>query len=124
MPYHRSQSALTILELLIVIVLFGILAAAVLPLSRPSVVEQLRGAAQILQSDLAHARSLAVTHNSNYRIEFDTENNRYTLEHSGTNTALDELPYLAFREEGDPSDQHIVRVDALPGIGTSGAWPS
>ncbi len=118
MPDRRLHAAgFSLIELLMVIAVVGVLVGLVLPSSEPSVHEQLRAAAQILKTDLAYGRSLAVTNNSTYEFVFDTENNRYILEHSGSNPALDKLPDSPFREPDDPPDQHIVDLDELPHVG-------
>ena len=102
-----------------VIAVMGILAGLILPRSNPSLYDQLRSAAQILRTDLAYGRSLAVTNNSTYRLAFDATNNRYILEHSGPQADLDILPDSPFRSPGDPPDQHVVDLDELPHMGTS-----
>jgi prepilin-type N-terminal cleavage/methylation domain-containing protein len=120
MPAARRQSAgFSLIELLIVITVLGILAGLILPKADPAFHDQLRAAAQILRTDLAYARSLAVANSSTYRITFDTANNRYVLEHSGSRAALDTLPESPFRNAGDPPDQHIVDLDELPHVGSS-----
>lgn len=117
--FRRRCAAFTLIELLIVVAVMGILAGLVLPRSDPSLHEQLRSAAQIMAADLAYGRSLAVTHNSEYRFTFDTDNNRYVLEHSGDDPALDALPDAPFRSADDPPNQQIVVLDDLPNVGAS-----
>lgn len=111
---RHKPDGFTLIELLIVIALMGILAGVVLPSSSPSLHDQLQSAAKILATDLAYARSLAVTHGSTYRVSFDTKNNRYVLRHSGTNPALDTLPASPFRNPDDPPDEHVVNLADLP----------
>lgn len=114
---RRQHAGFSLVELLIVIALMGILAGVVLPSSNPTIHDQLHSAAQILATDLAYARSLAVTQGSSYRTTFDLAANRYVLRHSGTNPALDRLPDSPFRNPDDPADQHVVDLDELPHIG-------
>jgi hypothetical protein len=95
----------------------GILAGIVLPRSEPGLYDQLRAAAQVVAGDLAYGRSLAVTNNSEYRFTFDTDGNRYVLEHSGDDSTLDTLPDSPFRSPHDPPDQQIVALEELPHVG-------
>jgi prepilin-type N-terminal cleavage/methylation domain-containing protein len=109
--------AFTLLELLLVVAIVGILVGVMLPSTQPAVYDQLRSTAQIVATDLAYARSLAVANNDNYRITFDLNANQYILKHSGTNAALDTLPKTPFSSAGDPADRHVVDLDNLPHAG-------
>ena len=117
MPPRQPHTGFTLIELLIVIAIVGILVGLVFPSSEPNLHEQLRAAAAIVKADMDYARSLAVTNNSKYKITFDIENNKYTLEHSGSNASLDTLPDSPFSQPEDPDDQHIVDLDELPHMG-------
>jgi prepilin-type N-terminal cleavage/methylation domain-containing protein len=116
-PRRSASAGFSLLELLLVLTIIGILVAIVLPSAEPAVCDQLRGTAQIVATDLAYARSLAVANNDNYRITFDLNANRYVLTHSGTNAALNQLPKTPFSSPGDPTDQHIVDLDDMPHVG-------
>jgi len=113
----RRSDAFTLIELLIVIAMMGILVGLVLPGMDPALDEQLRLGAEVLRTDLAYARSLAITNQSTYRITFDRGENRYVLTHSGADDALDALPDSPFRNPGDPPEQHVVDFDELPRVG-------
>ena len=117
LPRRRQSAGFSLIELLIVIAVIGILVGLVLPSSDPGLHDQLRAAAQILKTDLAYGRSLAVSNNSSYQFTFDPDNNRYVLEHSGSNPALDTLPDSPFRHPDDPPEQHVVDLDELTHIG-------
>jgi prepilin-type N-terminal cleavage/methylation domain-containing protein len=116
MPPRSANAGFSLVELLIVIAIMAILAATILPDARSGAQNQLECAARVLASDLAYARSLAVAHDSRYRVVFDTADNRYILEHSGTDSTLDALPHAVFRNPDDPPHQHIVRLAELPGM--------
>ncbi len=116
MSRHRRTAGLTALELLLVVVIVALLAAMVLPNAQEACYDQLRTTAQIVAADLAYARSLAVANNDNYRITFDLNGNTYTLTHSGTNAALNTLPFSPF-SPGPLATQHVVGLNDLPHVG-------
>jgi len=107
----------TLLELMIVLVLVGLLISMVLPSASPALPDQLRAVGQIISTDLAYARSLAIAHGSTYRVRFEVSQNRYILEHTGADSTLNLLPDSPWRNPLDPPDQHIVRLDELPQVG-------
>jgi prepilin-type N-terminal cleavage/methylation domain-containing protein len=114
---RRTSAAFTLLELLLVVVIVAIMAAVLLPNTNPSSYDQLRATAQIVSTDLAYARSLAVANNDNYRITFDLNANQYVLKHSGPNAALNQLPQTPFTSPSDLPDQHFVNLGNLPNVG-------
>ncbi|HLA84917.1 MAG TPA: GspH/FimT family pseudopilin [Thermoguttaceae bacterium] len=116
-PPRRPRGAFTLLELLMVVAIMAILTAALMPLAESTSHDMMVAAAQTVATDLAYARSLAVANNSHYTVHFDPQQNRYVLEHSGSNELLDTLPDSIFRSPGDPSDEHIVKLTELPGVG-------
>jgi prepilin-type N-terminal cleavage/methylation domain-containing protein len=93
---RRSSSGVTLIELLIVLSLMGILAAAVIPSATPTLREQLAAAARLAAADAAYCRSLAVTNNDHYRLRFDIEQNKYFIE---------------------PGDRPAVELNDLPTVG-------
>jgi prepilin-type N-terminal cleavage/methylation domain-containing protein len=115
---RHKYSGFTLLELLIVLAIIGILVGAILPMSNPSILDQLRSAAQIVSTELAYGRSLAMANGSKYTYTFDTTNNKFILQHSGTDTTLDTLPNTPFSSKSDTLTQHIVCLQKLPHIGT------
>jgi prepilin-type N-terminal cleavage/methylation domain-containing protein len=119
-PMSRRRVPLkgfTLLELLLVVTIVAILAATVLPNAQSTAYEQLRSTGQIVATDLAYARSLAVANDSKYKITFDFAKNRYVLKHNGTKASLTTLPTTPFSSPGDTSDSHIVDLDDLPHVG-------
>jgi prepilin-type N-terminal cleavage/methylation domain-containing protein len=115
--YGLAPAGFSLVEMLIVIALMGILAAVVMPSSNPTLHDQLHSAAQIVATDLAYARSLAVTYGSTYKVTFQADANQYVLQHSGGDTSLNQLPASPFQSPDDPPDKHIVNLDEIPHLG-------
>ena len=113
---RNTSAAFTLLELLIVIVLVSTLAVLIVPNAQSAVEEQLRAAARIVAGDLDYARMLSLTYNSEYSVDFESEQNRLVVRHSGSDTTLNALPPSAFRSSQDAADEHVVRLGSLPGI--------
>lgn len=112
-----KNAGFTLIELLIVMAVICILVGAVLPRSNPNVLDELRSTAQIVSTELAYGRSLAMANNDKYKFTFDTTQNRFTLQHSGTNTSLDKLPVTSFRSPSDTQYLHVVDLDEFPHMG-------
>ncbi len=118
---HDSRTTMfagfSLVELMIVLVLMGVLTAAMTPMFEPSLTDELQATAQIVVADLDYARNLAVSNAGTYRIEFDEVANRYVLRYSGARESLKTLPASPFRKPGDRSDQQVVDLDDLPRLG-------
>jgi Tfp pilus assembly protein FimT len=104
---------------LVVISIVAVIAGVVITQFDSVSHDQLLGTAQVVAADIAHARNLAVTNNSSYKITFDRGNNRYALAHSGTNSALNVLPISAFHSASGSTTQQITDLASLP-IGAGG----
>lgn len=113
----RGACGYTLIELLIVISLMGIFAALMLPRFEPSVHDQLQGAASIVAADLAYARNLAVSNDSQYTLSFSRVNNVYALRHTGANNLLDVLPSTPYRHSDNSPDEQLTYLDDLPHLG-------
>ena len=98
------------------VTIVSIFVAMVIPSIVPGIEQQLSSGARIAASELNYARSLAITYNSKYKVTFDMVAHQLVIEHSGVNPTLDTLPSAPFRRPQDPADQHIVRLDSLPGF--------
>jgi prepilin-type N-terminal cleavage/methylation domain-containing protein len=105
------RAGLTLIEVLITIALMGILAALVMPNANPAVRDQLVAAAQIVATDLAYGRSLAITSNADCAYTFDLNANSYTL------TGTTNLPTAMFDNPGTASKTHTVELSKLPHLG-------
>jgi prepilin-type N-terminal cleavage/methylation domain-containing protein len=110
----RQTAGFSLIEILLVLALMAVMAGLVMPSSNPSIHDQLHAAGRIVVADLAYARSLAVTYNSRYLVEFNAAENCYVLSHSGADATLDDLPDSPWRNPDDPADEHVVDLDDLP----------
>ncbi len=111
----------------------SIFAAIVIARSDPSTQTRLHSTAQLVAADMARARSLAVTNDSTYRVTFDTANNWYYLEYSGTNTLLQTLPSTPFYTSQDTTTRQYTVLANLPttagvvvlaAVGSNGSSPA
>jgi prepilin-type N-terminal cleavage/methylation domain-containing protein len=108
------RRGLTLVELLITITIIAILAAVAIPSLEPGKSDTLSSAAQIVQSDLAYGRSLAIAHGTPYRFTFELTGNRYVLTHAGTNPDFDDLPEHPYKSSDDTSRTQSTRLAELP----------
>jgi len=116
-PNRRLRAGFSLIEVMLVVTLMTIMAGLIVVNTSPNVRDVLHGTADVLASEVAYARSLAVMNNSTYQLAFDTTTERITLTHIGTNAALNTLPWSNFRSALDTSTAHIVDVTALPRLG-------
>jgi len=116
-PRRHHACGITLVEVMIVVLIMGIVASSLITSFGANSPDSLKAAAQILAADLDYARSLAVSNSSTYQIEF--RNDAYVLSHSGSNSALNNLPENAFRRPGDDRTTLVVAFDELPSLGNS-----
>jgi len=78
-------SGFTLLEIIIVVVILGIAALIAVPMFSGAADMQVRAAANRIAADLDYAKGLAVTHQQEYSVVFDTGNEAYEIQdQSGT----------------------------------------
>lgn len=110
------RRALSLVELIVVILILAILATFAIPLVGSNVPDKLDAAAVVVVCDLELARSLAVSNSSSYRVSFDIVESTYSLEHVGANTALDVLPASPFHHASDGGKTLTAELDDLPSL--------
>ena len=112
-----QRTAMTLIEVLLVVAIMAILAGLAIPNANPSILEQLRSAAGIVSADLAYARSQAVTYGSEFQVSFSTADGLYEIQHAGTNPALDDILENPFADESISAGQYRVVLSELPNLG-------
>lgn len=81
-----KRSAFTLIETLIAVTIMAILATIAVTASGSAGTQTLESVARVMATDLRLARSLAIQYNTEYAVEFDVQNNRYQIVHTGTGT--------------------------------------
>lgn len=82
----HTRKAFTLVEMLIAVTIMGILASVVISASTSGGTQTLESVARVLAADLQLARSLAIQHDTEWTVEFDTDANQYELIHTGNGT--------------------------------------
>jgi prepilin-type N-terminal cleavage/methylation domain-containing protein len=76
---YRLKKAFTIVELIIVMVILSIISMIAIPMLSSAADTQVRSAANILAADIEYTKNLAITHQKNYSVVFDIDNNTYQV---------------------------------------------
>lgn len=75
--------AFTLVEVIIVLMIIGIIAAAAIPLYTSAAPIQLRTAADMVASDLEYAKSMAISTGANHSVIFNAASESYRIVGSG-----------------------------------------
>jgi len=111
------RGAITLLEVMIVIVLLTIITGLVIPYAGTNRVEVLRTAAEILAADLAFTRSLAVTQAAPYKLVLFPRTGRYWIECAENSPPGRELPRSPFANLDSTTRRMVFQLEDIPGVG-------
>ena len=82
---QNIRQGFTLIEIILVVVIIGIAAFLTIPMLSDAADMQARSAANQIVADLDYAKSMAMTHQQNYSLVFDTADNSYQIQDaSGT----------------------------------------
>lgn len=76
---RNSRTGLTLVEIIVVVVILGILAAMIVPAATRGKDIEVNSAAQILATDLDYARNVAITYQRGVTVTFDVAAGTYQL---------------------------------------------
>jgi type IV fimbrial biogenesis protein FimT len=79
--------AFTLVEVMIVVIIVGILAAIAVPMYTSAASVQLSAAANMIASDLEYAKSMAISTGKTYKVVFDTAAESYCIQTAGATIA-------------------------------------
>ncbi|MFA6186951.1 MAG: GspH/FimT family protein [Phycisphaerae bacterium] len=78
----NKAPAFTLVEVIIVVIIVGIIAAIAVPMYTSAASVQLSAAANMVASDLEYAKSMAISTGKTYQVVFDTAAESYSLKNS------------------------------------------
>jgi len=115
---HISRKGFTLVEVIIVVVILSIAAMMAIPMMSSAGSVQIRSAADAIAADLEYAKSMAISHQQNYGVVFDTIADSYKVVEYNDVTYKDDIqghpvkrgfPYtINFR-----SDSRLNKVDLV-----------
>ena len=113
-PRPAANKAFTFVELLMVIVLIGIMAAAVVPSVLETSDTQAVGAARLITGDLQYAQNQAIATRTPVTVTFSAAGNSYQLSDAGgvlTNPMSKGTYTVAFGSSRELSQVDVIGVD-------------
>ncbi len=77
--FEGGSGGFTLIEIIMVVVILGIAALAVVPMLSSAADIQVRTAANMIAADLEYAKNMAITQQKNYSVVFDIVNETYEI---------------------------------------------
>lgn len=75
----RGERAFTIIEIIVVVVIISIAALIAIPTLSSAGDSQVRSAANMIAADIEYAKNMAISHQQNYSVIFNSNTNSYKI---------------------------------------------
>lgn len=105
--------AFTLVEVIIVLVIVGIIAAIAVPLYTSAAPIQLKTAANMIASDLEYAKSMAMSTGRSYSVVFDTSSESYSIKDSAGQVIAHPVHIGASYVVNFAEDNRLNKVDIV-----------
>ena len=105
----RTQEGFTLIEIIVVMVILAIASLVAIPMFSSGADIQIRSAANKIAADLDYAKGLAVTHQENYTVVFDSDQGSYQIQDAGGTVIQHPMRNDDFKET--LSEDRLSRVD-------------
>ena len=103
----------TLIEVMIVLVILGIIAAIAVPMYTSAASVQLSVAADMIASDLEYAKSMAISTGKTYQVVFDTAAESYSIKDNAGNK-IDHPVHIGIKYDVSfASDSRLNKVDIV-----------
>ncbi|MDD5010866.1 MAG: prepilin-type N-terminal cleavage/methylation domain-containing protein [Phycisphaerae bacterium] len=107
------MTGFTLLEVVIVLMVIGIIAAMAVPMYVSAASVQLRAAADVIASDLEYAKSMAISTGKSHSVVFDTAAESYSIENSDGQVIAHPVHIGADYVVNFANDSRLNRVDIV-----------
>ena len=114
----RYRAGWTFIELAVALIVLVVAAAMAITSLSHTIVADVRTAAEVVASDLAYVRQLAVANGTTYEVRWDAAAGTYEVVHVGPNARFDQVPLPpGLSTASATTNGYIHRLSDLPLMG-------
>jgi prepilin-type N-terminal cleavage/methylation domain-containing protein len=110
---RKTLPAFTLVEVIMVLIVIGIIAAITVPLYVSAASTQLRTAADMIASDLEYAKSMAISTGKSHSVVFDTSAESYSIKDSDGQVIAHPVHVGADYAVSFANDSRLDKVDIV-----------